>query len=572
MFETLKAIRTFAAVHREFQDSQGVPSSERTSAIRAVMDAYQQGNYASITDAINSLFNPVDARLALDYFNGWAYSCTMARKDGIEEIPIHVRLKQPDGEKIDAPEDYWFRSIMDAPNPVPHITFGDIIGGIDLWHSLAGMAYIYAPIDTTTGKPSMFYTVPPTALNKRQGTYRINGETLTGTYYTITGNGVESKPIAANEIITIPLASVDRDFVRNMTAGKGRFEASMHTLKVNRYVHRYLAKYFEENGMPPVLFELDAGGEEMHDQDWQKFIKTWLEHHQGMDARLPVGVGPRGGKAVLLDTFKNQKQLAEISEKILTEVLAVFKVPKGIMTGEYDSAAPAASFNALWYTFKRGTLAPPLTKICAVLTRWARQFDPNIIIEPEPVEWLDPEEVRRDELHRLKTARATINDIRRENKEEELPEEAGGDLLFIGESLELLESKVPVGGATNELRATVGGATALQALVIAYTAGQVERTSAINLAIEIYGFTPEAAAGLFPEVEATTPGGTPSLPEATPATDPASDPAQTDPPEQSTTEGATEGGLSPTAVDSQGLVRLLTEGTLHKNGQTKVTT
>jgi hypothetical protein len=50
---------------------------------------------------------------------------------------------------------------------------------------------------------------------------------------------------------------------------------------------------------------------------------------------------------------------------------------------------------------------------------------------------------------------------------------------------------------TNELRATVGGAQALQSLVIAYEAGQVSRDAGIQQAVQVYGFTLQQAELMF---------------------------------------------------------------------------
>lgn len=438
MFDKIKAYRVFAKMHREFETSQGVPSSDRTSAIRAIVDAINTGGYRNLSDAINSLFDPVAAKQHLEYFNGWAYSAMMARVDGIQEIPIHVKLKTRKGTKgeelADAPEDHWLKQLQSTPNSVPHITFGDIIGSVDLWQSLAGCAYIYAPVDPATGKPGAFYTVPATSIAERN-------DTSLGKHWVIVANGVESKPIPYSEVIRLPLLGADRDFTRNMLNGKSRIEACIATLKISRYTQQYLANHFQNHALPQIVLENAGTGEEMYDADWQKFVKTWLERHQGVDAAVPMGAGPRGYVFKEFDTFRNQKQLVEISNAVLAEVLAVFKVPKGIMTGEYDVSAPAASFNALWYTFKAGALAPPLTKICAVLTRWAQQYDPDIVVVPEPIAWLDPEEVRRDELHRLQTGQASIDDLRKENDRPLI----GGDVgkaLFLGPTYELLDSKV----------------------------------------------------------------------------------------------------------------------------------
>lgn len=88
---------------------------------------------------------------------------------------------------------------------------------------------------------------------------------------------------------------------------------------------------------------------------------------------------------------------------------------------------------------------------------------------------------------------------------------------MIGDTLDPLVEKVPVAGVANELRATVGGATALQDLVKAYSAGEIERASALALATELYGFELTIANKLFPEIEEPEPelppAGDPILPE-----------------------------------------------------------
>jgi len=118
----------------------------------------------------------------------------------------------------------------------------------------------------------------------------------------------------------------------------------------------------------------------------------------------------------------------------------------GILTGEFDSGAPATSWRGQQYTLYQNEIGPCAKYIGTVLTQWVQMRDPALIIDHEPIAWNDPEEVRADERHRLGTGQSTINDIREENGLEPAPAEIG-DVIWIDPTLQPAQAVIAAANA-----------------------------------------------------------------------------------------------------------------------------
>ncbi len=361
----------------------------------------------------------------LQHFKGWVYAAIMARADGLADLTWTIKLRSytAQGGSAAAPANHWLVTLKENPSPLPWVTWRTICKAVEYWQSIAGEAYIWAPKVGGSAKPNQMWIVPPMLVKPIGGD---SGLSLSH-YEMLTPRGAVKIP--KENMVYLPLLGPAGDLVGSMMRGQARIGAAIDVVEVDHHIHAYLRAYFAKHAVPEFVVESE-GGAELYSQDWDKFLTRWLEKHQGVPG-VPMGYLPAGWKLREINTTANKETLLGMAEKNLVAILGIFKVPKGILTGEYDSKAPATSFRAMKYTFLAGTIAPLGGEIAEVLTRWARLHDASVTIEIEPVEWKDPDVTQKDELHRLATGRATINDLRTENGEELLPPELG-DVVFFG--------------------------------------------------------------------------------------------------------------------------------------------
>jgi hypothetical protein len=472
----------------------------RTRALRSFSDVMDAVRWR-VTEMTSGRF--MQRRDYLEFFNGWTYACIEARAQGYAELTHRITARKGllSDERVAVAPDHWLAKLIDRPSPMPWVTFKSILKMIEYWQSLAGAAYIWTPVAEGEQYPTSMWVVPPKYI-KPIGGKDAKGKAVPFIGYEMKLPGMD-RPLRLDptRVIYLPLTGPTNDFHGSMMQGHSRIGRALEVIEVDRYILQYLRTYFAKNATPEFVVESDNQAE-MYTADWEAFLQRWLQHHQTADpsVHVPMGFLPGGWKLREVNNTANKAALIDMAERNLNALIGVFKTPKGVLTGQYDTSAPAASFNALWYTFLKGTVSPLANENAAIFTRWAQLWDIAIEIDVEPVTWSDPEEVRKDEWHRVKMARATINKIREENGEDPLPPGQGGDVLLFGESLEPLALKEPVESKTViPDYQTIAAANAIQAWAVAVQAGELAREAAIALCGDLFGIDVARASKYFPE-------------------------------------------------------------------------
>jgi len=104
-------------------------------------------------------------------------------------------------------------------------------------------------------------------------------------------------------------------------------------------------------------------------------------------------------------------------------------VPPGMLTGEFQNRATAEVQFAI---FRQNTIDPEAIYIAEEFTRHFRRFEEDILIEPVPYAYADPEMDMRKEEFELKWGIKTINDARKERGYDAVE---GGNVPLIGSGL-----------------------------------------------------------------------------------------------------------------------------------------
>lgn len=361
-------------------------------------------------------------RSHLDRFFGISYACIERRAEARAglEWRIYLRDTSEQGGKREAPAEHWAAKLMENPNPkLPWMTWEDIQKAIEHWQSVAGAAYLWMPKE---GKrvPQAIWIVPATLVTIRASQ---RTDQIVGGYEVYTPSGPMQVPL--DEMCFLPLLAPSSTIEGQWVRGRSRISAAISDIDVGYYVREHLANHFRNGAIPPLFIESQS---EVRAADRKTFMAEFLQEHQGTDNVWKPVYLPGNTKAIVADATGNLSNLSEMAEKIDRRVAMVFGVPWGILTGEYDAAAPAASFKGQWHTLQR-TIDPDAKRSAKVLTRFLQMSDPNVIVGYEPIEWSDPVEARLDEAHRLDNGLATINDLRRERGLQESPEGIANALL-----------------------------------------------------------------------------------------------------------------------------------------------
>lgn len=359
----------------------------------------------------------------LDRFFGISYACIEQRAEARAglEWKAYIRDAKEQGGKKEAGADHWLSALMENPNPaLPWLTWEDIQKAIEHWQSVAGAAFLWMPKD---GKrvPQSIWIIPPALVTMIPST-RI--DRIVGGYEVWTPGG--AMPVPYDEMCFLPLMAPSSSLEGQWLRGQSRIGKALADIDVGYYVREHLTNHFKNGAIPPLFMESQ---DVVRPADRKSFMKEFLEEHQGVNNVWKPIYLPGNTKAIVADVTGNLRNLSEMTEKIDRRVAVIFRVPWGILTGEYDAAAPAASFKGQWHTLQRA-IDPDAKRSAKVLTRFLQLSDPNVIIGYEPIEWSDPTEVRLDEVHRLDNGQATINDLRRERGLEESPEPIANMLLL----------------------------------------------------------------------------------------------------------------------------------------------
>lgn len=416
----------------------------------------------------------------LDYYNSWTWVCIDMIAEAISDLQSKSTRSAKKGREDVEPE-HWLPTLFDNPNPeIEPVTLWSLAAR---WFLLNGNAYLYTP---TYGEktPQEVWVLPS---NRMQVIPGGQGEPLIKGYLYYHDGGQFA--IDAREMIHWKMLDPSRRSESSLYLGRSPINAAHAAITVDRANQNYLARYYENDALPAfVIVQPQA----MVQHQFEEFKARWNETFMGASG---------AGKWAILDANKDIKPLSStgrveemtaLDAANMKRVCAPWGVPPLKITGEYNARATAETIED---TFQKAAVRPRAKRLAQAITRHARKWDSDKTLRFEflPYEFNDPADKRAEKELNVRLGIKTAEEYRLEEGLEPLPPAA----------------------TSNELRTTVGGATAIQALLVAYGAGQVERDAAIATAMIIYGLSGEEAGRMFPERATPKPAMEPSTDVAT---------------------------------------------------------
>ena len=344
---------------------------------------------------------------------GTVFACLQHRANALSAIQFNT-FKEHNFTKSEVGNDNWAAHLIANPNP--YFTRSQVFSFIENWLSINGNAFIWTP---TIGYkvPLQMWVLNPTRVRVVMG----GDNFIQGYTYQSVSEGVI--PIPENEMIHLarvhPGARPDEIVGMNIF-GVGLVSACLDYANIDVEVSEYLHRLFANNAVPPLIATFP---ERFDIEEWHKLKASWNEELPDYKLRALLGGGmqlqlpPKSELGVNYDS---------VSADTRSQIAQVFGVPPGMLTGEFQNRATAEVQFAI---FRQNTIDPEAIYIAEEFTRHFRRFEEDILIEPVPYAYADPELDMKKEEFELKWGIKTINDSRKERGYDAIE---GGNVALIG--------------------------------------------------------------------------------------------------------------------------------------------
>lgn len=400
----------------------------------------------------------------LQYYVSWSYACINRLAWGGASRQLVAYQEGVQDGQLDSQElkyDHWLSRLLRYPNKQLSTTAVWLLGY--KWLLLNGNCYFWVEKDAK-GMPEALWPLPA---NRVQILLGAVGQSPIAGYRFLRTDGRQFD-IPAEEILHVaePEPSEISPFI-----GASRMLAAMDAVQVDRETMAYLSRYFHNDALPAFVVQHP---ERMDDPQFETWKNRFNETFQGS--------GNAGKWAFLEDNMQitpiasngRQQELQQMDLINRDRICIVFGVPEPYLTGKHQNKATSETVRTEFYNLGVHPLVELFTQ---ALTRYARRIDETLVIDFNRYQYQDPVDERAEKELNVRLGIKTAEEYRLEEGLEPLPPAA----------------------ISNELRTTVGGVTAMQTLLIAYGAGQVERSAAIATAVIVYGLTSEEAGRIFSE-------------------------------------------------------------------------
>ena len=358
---------------------------------------------------------------------GTVFACLQHRANALSAIQFNT-FKEHNFTKSEVGNDNWAAHLIANPNP--YFTRSQVFSFIENWLSINGNAFIWTP---TIGYkvPLQMWVLNPTRVRVVMG----GDNFIQGYTYQSVSEGVI--PIPENEMIHLarvhPGARPDEIVGMNIF-GVGLVSACLDYANIDVEVSEYLHRLFANNAVPPLIATFP---ERFDLEEWHKLKASWNEELPDYKLRALLGGGmqlqlpPKSELGVNYDS---------VSADTRSQIAQVFGVPPGMLTGEFQNRATAEVQFAI---FRQNTIDPEAIYIAEEFTRHFRRFEEDILIEPVPYAYADPELDMKKEEFELKWGIKTINDSRKER---------GYDAIEGGNTPLIASGYVPLSANANDLQ------------------------------------------------------------------------------------------------------------------------
>lgn len=321
-----------------------------------------------------------------DLINGIIYACIDKRANAVAKYEQKILKNNTEIEN------HW---ILDLLENNPYASWTSIKSLIEKWLCINGNAYLW----TKTERNNLEIWLLPSDKVR----IKVEGNRLIG--FDVTIQGLPAF-IPYNEICHIKTLAPSGKYQTSIYEGIPDLLNAAQNLIISeierqKYFQRQLKK---DNTAPYVI--------EMPDEPNPEYWTRWREQFNS--------VVPKEFKAIaVLDGGKTLKPLASAglsantvmldSESVLKQLTGIFGVPIGLITNDFSNRATAEVVKAEFYS---NTIEPRIQLINDELTKHFKQFENDIVIYSDYLQYSDPEFNLKENQFLLDYGIVNRNDIR----------------------------------------------------------------------------------------------------------------------------------------------------------------
>lgn len=323
-------------------------------------------------------------------FKGWAGICVKLRADAISSLDWQVKVNGNPMEK------HWLIDLINKPNS--YITKRDFLALISQYLDATGN--FYAVVDKSEimkNLPLAIHVLPSARVTQVYDGMNIIGYDVQGT---------QIKHYLPEQILHIKNITAGLTF-DNQLIGKSTISSAMDSIKSGVAMNSFLLRYFDNDGIPPLIAETDNILSE-------EAFRLWRTEFEQIFGREITGLVQNGMKVKPLSDNSlgsNSNLIPELDKIFKTNIAAAFGVPPSKLTSEYQNRATAQiSDNA----FRKDTIEPLAYSIEAQITNYFNQFEEGLEFSHIPYIDSDDELEMKKQEHRLSLGLTNRNEEREE--------------------------------------------------------------------------------------------------------------------------------------------------------------
>src|SRR3990167_2146386 len=349
------------------------------------------------------------------FLSNWTYANVNARTKALSNIVFHIA-----DDNNNPVKNHWFNAIMQTPNQF--LQWKDLVKIIQKWLDYSGNSYLLAEFFGSDKTPLSFMPIPATFV-----TPTIDNGILI--YKVQTNIGI--KIYDSTQIVHFKTPSISNNTAESLIMGKPELLlAATDGILTDENSIEYLKKFFFRDAMAPLVIKVkETIGKEaatiLRDSIQEKFPNLDVTGVLEGDADITP---------ITQIDLKSSGLPADIEASVIRRLTAIFGVPQGLLTGEFQNRA-TAELHKEW--FYENTVEDIAQTFEYTITKYLRQFESNIKLTHDKIQHSDFEREIKKREFMFATGTITRNELR---EEEGLPELKDGDKILVSTAYTLLDN------------------------------------------------------------------------------------------------------------------------------------
>ena len=327
----------------------------------------------------------------------YVYACINCLAFNVSKVPFYI-YKHTGKEDI-LIEEHPFYNLIKKPNE--HMLSCVMLYLLQAYLDATGNAYLYHPL-TGVKRPGALYILESQLVNPR---------IVKGKFYYDYNHGGQMKTFEEEEVLHFMYPNME-----NIYRGMGPVEAARMGINLSEYMGQYQLSLMANRARPDGILKTE---ETVSPQEARRVGKEWKKQYGGVDKAGSVAVLGKGLDYQTVALSPKDLAFIESKEKTKEDICTMF----GVSLYKLGQVKDINRANALEleHSFQKDTITPRLFWRDAYLTQLVQIYDTRLIIKSESVVPRDKEFGLKERDINMKHGIWTIDDVKRQIGEDEVP-------------------------------------------------------------------------------------------------------------------------------------------------------